>query len=165
MQLLLALVSCLLAVTTQGFVVPLPAGAIRTRSRTAMSSSPSPAEAVGLSTHPLAGRKIQFSDQEDSSERVTQVLLSPDGTLSMISDNTNAVAISGNWRPGVRARVRACLRTGNSHGMMLPLHCTICSHFVFVTYVSPGAEQSGLHLGAHLHGIGRLLLVLHDAHL
>lgn len=123
MQVLLALVSCLLAIT-QGFVVPLPAGAMRAHSHMAVSSSPSPAEVVGLSTHPLAGRKIQFSDQEDSSERVTQVLLSPDGTLSMISDNTNAVAISGNWRPAVRGHVRAGVSDGGQarHDLAAPLH-------------------------------------------
>lgn len=118
MQLLLpALLSCL-AFGAQGFLLPLPAAkpvpaVAVARTRLAMfSQAPSASEAVMLSTNPLAGRKVQFSDSEDSSERVTQVQLNPDGTLTMISDNTNAVAIAGNWRPAVCAAVCLCAAGG-----------------------------------------------------
>lgn len=100
MQLLLPAVlffSCL-AASAQGFLVPMAAPK-RTHVGRLSSSSPSASEAVMFSTNPLAGRKVQFSDAEDTTERVTQVQLNPDGTLSMLSDNTNAVAIQGNWRP------------------------------------------------------------------
>ena len=35
-----------------------------------------------------------------STDRVTQVELLPDGSVQMISDSTNAMSISGAWRPG-----------------------------------------------------------------
>lgn len=105
MQLLLpalAAFSCLLG-SAEAFLVPFAAP--KSAAVVRMSSAPSASEAVMFSTNPLAGRKVQFSDSEDNDERVTQVQLNPDGTLSMISDNTAAIAIQGNWRPGVRLKV------------------------------------------------------------
>lgn len=104
MQLLLptlAAFACLMA-TAQGFLVPFAAKptALAPTTPLAISSSPSAAEAAMLSTNPLAGRSVQFSDSEDSDERVTQVRLNPDGSISLISCNTQAVDIKGNWRPG-----------------------------------------------------------------
>jgi hypothetical protein len=106
----LAVLSCLVA-AAQAFLVPFSVApkpptcmATTTRLPPLASSAPPAAEAAMLSRNPLAGRKIQFSDNEDSDERVTQVLMNPDGTLSMLMDSTNAVAIQGNWKPGVRWR-------------------------------------------------------------
>ncbi|TFJ87734.1 hypothetical protein NSK_001084 [Nannochloropsis salina CCMP1776] len=53
----------------------------------------------------MANRKIQFSDNEDNTDRVTQVELRGDGSVSFISDSTNAVDVQGSWRPGDEGKV------------------------------------------------------------
>lgn len=77
------------------------------------------------SAHPLAGRKIQFSDNEDNTDRVTQVQLEPDGSLSMLSDSTSAVKIEGAWKPAV-----------NYSGTFLFLEKTLFNDVVFVSVIS-----------------------------
>ncbi|KAM3576962.1 hypothetical protein VYU27_001104 [Nannochloropsis oceanica] len=60
---------------------------------------------LGSATHPLANRKIQFSDNEDDTDRVTQVQLLADGSMSFISDSTMAVDVKGSWKPAEGGKV------------------------------------------------------------
>ena len=63
--------------------------------------STNPVAKVMGSASPFAGRTMQFSDAEDSTERVTNVVLNPDGSMSLVADSTNPVEVIGNWKMGV----------------------------------------------------------------
>ena len=164
MQLLLPTLAAFasLMATAQGFLVPFAAKPTAPMARTArtpmtplaMSSSPSAAEAAMLSTNPLAGRSVQFSDSEDSDERVTQVRLNPDGSISLISCNTQAVEIKGNWRPGVRGRRgRAGSRTGQNESVARLTYKQ--TNKQINKQITIGRRQDGLHPRADLPGVGR----------